>query len=132
MLAELYERSEKVYEGALEYGFLQNDAIYFLTEESIQRLEEGIREVLYMNTKAESEAEDCKEAQREAIHKLEQVMTEKKMEISEFRLRSDGYQHPEVQERFRKDYFFASPAIQNMIREQLDLIESAEKLLQKN
>lgn len=41
----------------------------------------------------------------------------------------DVYQ--ESQERIHKDYFFASPAIQNMICGQLDLIESAEKLLQK-
>ena len=127
-LVDLYDDSQGLYEKAQKYGLLKGNDVYLLTDETKRRLEGIKTDVLRSKNRAENEVTNRIHILREAIGLLDQLLKSIEIEPCEYSISSIGSQHEDDQERIRKDIFFSSPAIQNMIREQLKLIDSINEL----
>ena len=136
-LRDITEGAEVLYRQAVENGFLQESRIMCLSEDSAGMIQQSLGEVMQLEARAEQDVGKAAVYYNQAIGILRKTLDTVTTVETGYALPT-GSNVAEDRERVRKDFFFISPALQNMVKVDLgrineihnkiaDLTEKVEK-----
>lgn len=129
-LQEILTDSDRIYRAAKAAGLIQGDAIMKLTSDAAQSLEQAMNYAASAKQKAESSGAQRALILQDSCTRLQAALDGLTYENAGYSIPKGSVATPAIEERIREDYFVSSPALQTMVREDMERIAEVKKELQ--